>query len=339
MPAITAQAMVDMGHQAKCITLSDNLIVSKNDNVIVLKYHSIKNPFLYCFYKIIYILTLYKLLRWCDVVHWTWNSALPFSLDLKLIRWMKKPRFIEWVGSDIRVPEITMNESPWYKIIYNNGYEYSKMESKASSYKNQREFYKHGFVPILVPEMQLFLKPGLFQTVHTTQYRIPTAEFTPHYPDTGNNKIVIVHSPSAKLAKGSNYILEVVESLRSSYYIEFILMHKVQRSEMLKVMATADIFIDQIILGSYASAAIEAMSFGKPVIAYIMPSVYKQGVPNDCPIVNANPDNLRLKLIELIESPSLRKELGMKSRRFVEKVHDVKKLSKELIRIYNTWSE
>ncbi|MES3016272.1 MAG: glycosyltransferase [Bacteroidota bacterium] len=338
MPAITAQAMVEMGHKAKCITLSDNVIVSKNDNVIVLKYHSILNPFLYGYYKLIYIITLYKLLRWCDVVHWTWESALPFSLDLKLVRWMKKPRFIEWVGSDIRIPEITMKESPWYKSIYNNGYEYSKMETKESSLRNQKKFHRHGFVPLLVPEMQLFLKQGLFKTVHTTQYRIPTSEFVPQYPSLESKKIIIVHSPSAKLAKGSNYIVPVVESLKLQYEIEFILMHNVQRIEMLKVMRTADIFIDQIILGSYASAAIEAMSFGKPVIAYIMPGVYKQGVPVDCPIVNANPETLRQKLIELIENPLLRRELGMKSRKYVEEVHDAKKVSQELINVYSSWA-
>ncbi len=212
------------------------------------------------------------------------------------------------------------------------------MESKASSYRNQLRFYRHGFVPILVPEMQLFLIPGLFSTVYTTQYRIPTTEFTPHYPIIGKNKIVIVHSPSAKLAKGSNYILEVVESLKLTYDIEFILMHNVKRSEMLKVMATADIFIDQIVLGSYASAAIEAMSFGKPVIAYIMPGVYKQGVPEDCPVINANPETLKLKLIELIESPILRNQIGVNSRKFVEKVHDANKVSEELLEIYSKWS-
>ncbi|MBU0694972.1 MAG: glycosyltransferase [Bacteroidetes bacterium] len=339
MPAITAQAMVALGHEAKCITLSDNLITSKNEHVILLKHHSIRNPFLYGYYKLVYLLTLYKLLKWCDVVHWTWNTALPFSLDLKLIKWMKKPRFIEWVGSDIRIPEVTMAESPFYKEAYSNGYEYSTMENKMSSYRNQNNFAKHGFVPILVPEMQLFLKTGLFEMVHTTQYRIPTAKFDAHYPELQNEKIVIVHSPSAKIAKGSNYILPVVESLKEKYNIEFVLLHNVPRSEVLNAMSKADIFIDQIILGSFAAAAIEAMSFGKPVVAYIMPSVYKKGISKDCPIVNANPSTLKEKLIELIESPKLRRDIGKRSRAYVEKVHDAKLVSQTLLEIYKSSSK
>lgn len=336
MPAITAEAMRKLGHEARCISIGTNRFLTGNENVIVLKYHSFRNPFLYGYYKLIYIIRLYKLLKWCDVVHWTWNTALPFSLDLKLIRWMKKPRFIEWVGSDIRVPEVTMAESQWYKEAYDNGYEYSMMESKANSYRNQENFARHGFVPILVPEMQLFLKPGLFNTIHTTQYRIPTTEFTPQYPAIQNEKIVIVHSPSAKIAKGSNYILPIVNSLKKKYNIDFVLLHNVSRSEVLKAMAKADIFIDQIILGSFAAAAIEAMSFGKPVIAYIMPALYNKGVLGDCPVVNANPSNLEEKLTELIESPLLRRDIGIQSRAYVEKIHEANLVSKNLLKIYSS---
>ena len=98
--------------------------------------------------------------------------------------------------------------------------------------------------------------------------------------------------------------------------------------------AFAGIFIDQIILGSYAAAAIEAMSMGKPTVAYIMPSVFKKGVSESCPIVNANPDNLKAVLIDLINNPQLRNEIGRKSRKFVEEFHDSDKLAIQLLDIY-----
>jgi glycosyltransferase involved in cell wall biosynthesis len=336
MPAITAQAMVELGHKAKCITLSDNIFHTGNDNVIRLKNYSIRNPFLYAYYKTIYLITLYRLLKWCDVVHFTWYAVLPFAIDLWLIKLMKKPRFVEWVGSDIRVPEVTMKESTWYKHAFYNGYEYSKMETQVRSYRNQRNFHATGFVPILVPEMHLYLKPGLFEKVYTTQYRIPTGKFVAHYPKIQNEKIVIVHSPSAIITKGSNYILPIVESLKDKYNIEFVLLHDVPRQKVLEAMTTADIFIDQIIIGSFASAAIEAMSFGKPVIAYIAPSVYKMGIPDHCPVVNANPDTLKEKLIELIENPQLRHDTGVLSRQYVEKMNDALVVSRGLLEIYKT---
>ena len=69
-------------------------------------------------------------------------------------------------------------------------------------------------------------------------------------------------------------------------------------------------------------SSIEAMSFGKPVMTYIMPKVFEAGLPNECPIVNTNPTNLEGNLIALITDAKLRHELGALGRAYVEKYHD-----------------
>ena len=94
------------------------------------------------------------------------------------------------------------------------------------------------------------------------------------------------------------------------------------------------IFIDQIVLGSYAMAAMEAMCYGKPVIAYILPVLLENGINNECPIVNATHLTLESELEKLICNPELRFKLGKESRQYVEKYHDADILSKELYRIY-----
>ena len=83
-------------------------------------------------------------------------------------------------------------------------------------------------------------------------------------------------------------------------------------------------------------AALEAMSFGKPVVCYIMPQIFENGLSQECPIVNANPDTLEEVLIKLITSPSLRNEIGKKSRTFVEQNHDVELLSDQLLSLYSS---
>jgi len=296
-----------------------------------LSYYFIFNP--YKFYKI------FRWILWADVIHWSWDSTSKLNLDLKLMKLLKKKRFIEWVGSDMRIPEITMRESKWYKQIFNNGYEYREMESKENSYKIQEKFAKYGFNPMLVPEMNLFLKPGLFENVFLTQYRVFQNEKFPEafYPVPVKKKIIIVHSPSAIFAKGSGYIIDTVTELKKKYEIEFIMLHKVSRQVVLETMKSCDIFIDQIILGSYAAAAIEAMSWGKPTIAYIMPSVYRMGIPEDCPVVNANPDTLKDKLTELIENPQLRHDIGVKSREYAQHFHNADILAKELLQTYQSY--
>jgi hypothetical protein len=351
MPAITANAInaID-GYEAKYLNTVAHHYVAKNPCEIKLypyfKNQTFKvNPLLFFLsnlekitvFPIRYLFSIYYWIKWADIVHWTWGAKLPLQLDLRIAKWLKKKRFIEWVGSDIRVPEVTMQESKWYKDVFCNGYEYAKIENKAKSYKIQTIFHSLGYKPILVPEMQLFLKPGLFSEVYTTQYRIFEEKKydTSYYPKLQNDKIVIVHSPSAIKAKGSDVIIPIIEKLKKKYPIEFILLHGVSREVVLNTMKSCDIFIDQIILGSYAAAAIEAMSFGKPVVAYIMPSVHKQGIPIDCPIINANPDSIESKLTEVIENPELRYNIGVKSRKYVENFHNADRLSMQLIDIYN----
>lgn len=350
MPAITADALNKIpGITARYISTRKHKYLQDNDAMIDLTfefpYKSFReNPLKHFLYLIgnKLVLKLYKFLKlcrwimWADVVHWNWDSTNKFSLDLMFAKLLKKRRFIEWVGSEMRIPEITMAESKWYKEAFNNGYEYSSIESRESSFRLQEKFAKYGFVPILVPEMHLFLKSSLFKTVFLTQYRIfQKNKFpTPFYPDPAKNKIVIVHSPSAKYAKGSNFIIPVIEKLKEKYNIEFILLHNVPRTEVIETMKRCDIFIDQIILGSYAAAAIEAMSLGKPTLAYIMPGVYKKGIPESCPIINVNPETLQEKLKELIEDPMLRFQVGVKSRLFAEEVHNADKLALQLLEIY-----
>jgi glycosyltransferase involved in cell wall biosynthesis len=338
MQSMTTEALNKIkGINAKCIVFDSHKYNAYSKNTIILAVNR-KNKATFLYTKIKGFVVLCRYILWADVIHWSWGSAFPFQLDIRLAALLRKKRFIEWVGSDIRVPEITGKESVWYKNAFHNGYEYAQIESKKKSYHIQKLFSRLNFVPILVPEMTLFLMPGLFKKNHVAQYRCFSKEKFPEtfYPATNNDKIVIVHSPSAKIAKGSNYIIPVVEELQKRYPVEFILLHDVSHQQVIETMKHCDIFIDQIILGSYAAAAIEAMSLGKPVVAYIMPSVFQQGLPGECPVVNANPDTLKEQLTMLITNPQLRREIGMKSRQYVEKFHNVDTISTQLLSIYKS---
>jgi glycosyltransferase involved in cell wall biosynthesis len=352
MPAITAEALDKIpGVKAKYICTGAHKYLMQNKCRIDLAYGLDpgtikKNPLRYIFsflannflFRPLKFLTLCRWIIWADAIHWTWDSTMKNNLDLWLTKFLNKKRFIEWVGSEMRVPEVTMQENKGYKEAYNNGYEYKDLENKERSYALQEKFASYGFVPILVPEMKLFLKPGLFNKVYTTQYRIFQPEKYPdtYFPAIQNDKIIIAHSPSAKIAKGSNIIIPLIEKLKQQFNIEFILLHNVAREQVIETMKRCDIFIDQIILGSYAAAAIEAMSLGKPVVAYIMPPVFREGTPIDCPIVNANPDTLEINLIELLRDSELRRSIGIKSRQYVEEVHNADKLAHDLLKIYNS---
>jgi len=77
------------------------------------------------------------------------------------------------------------------------------------------------------------------------------------------------------------------------------------------------------------------MAFGKPVICYIQDELLDT-YPDGFPIVNANPDTITAVLEELLCSPEKCFEIGMKSREYVERVHDIRVIARKLKTIYQS---
>jgi len=339
MPSLTAEALNKIdGVNAKCLTISLSKYQSLGPDTIYLPISDSKRAaFKWLWNKITFKKSrLFKLLQWADVLHYHWDSAFSDGRDLKWAAKSGKPIFIEWVGSEIRIPEICKRINPYYRKAFEDGYEYKSFESEKTSFKNQSKFQKVNAVPLIIPEMNLYVQKQMFPLSYPSQLRINLKEYKTAFPNINNNKPLIIHSPSAKMAKGSNFIIPVIKELEKEYDFKFLLLHDLNREEVLSIMQEADIFIDQIILGSYGMAAMEAMAFGKPVMCYIMPEVFEGGLSEECPIVNTNPDNLKKQLIKLITNAQLRHDIGLKSRAFAEKFHDMVKISSQLLTIYKT---
>jgi glycosyltransferase involved in cell wall biosynthesis len=188
---------------------------------------------------------------------------------------------------------------------------------------------------LLCPEMTLFVNRQLFPKGPITfLQRMSVKNIAPQYPDVTKSKPLIIHSPSARICKGTSHIINAIEELKLKYDFDFKLIENMTRSEALKLISTCDIFVDQLITGSYGSACMEAMSFGKPVLTIILPEVFEAGLPLECPIVNSNPENIKQQLEKLIIDPLYRNQIGKASRTFVEKYHDADKLALDLLNIY-----
>ncbi|MEO6683286.1 MAG: glycosyltransferase [Ginsengibacter sp.] len=336
MPAITADSLNKIkGIQAKCLTQSPHKYQQSSKNIIVIAGVR-RKPLKWLWYKLNLKRTVKKWIDWADVVHYTWSPLYSDARDVKYASEKGKKIFVEWVGSDIRNPDYLKSINSYYKFAFENGYEYANLESKDYSQRNQNLFANHGAIPLLTPELSLFVNKSIFKQTHLLNQRVDVYNFKPAYPAENNIRPLIIHSPTAKVGKGSNMIIPIVEELKKEYDFDFMLLHDMSRERVLEIMQTADIFIDQIIVGSYGMAAMEAMSFGKPVMCYIMPEVFEAGLSEECPIVNTSPDNLKEQLIKLITNPQLRHDIGIKSRKFAEKFHDVEKVSSLLLSIYKT---
>lgn len=285
---------------------------------------------------------LESLIDWADVVHyvyapyWQGNTRVSYGYgnDVKYAKKRNKAIFIEWAGSDIRRPQVLSSINKHYSYALENGYEYASFESDERSLQSQKLFADVKAVPVLAPEMQMYVYQDLFSEIKLLFQRWPVSDYKFTPPSITNTRPLILHSPTAKVTKGSNYIVKALEELSVEFDFEFLLLHNIPREEVLNKIQQCDIFIDQIILYGHGSAAMEAMSSGKPVVANIGTNLYEFGFPKSCPIVSANPDTIKSVLKRLLENATLRHEIGIASRAYMEEFHETKKVSAILLDYY-----
>lgn len=329
IPSHTVKGLRKIGIDAKGIIFGEKYCQS-NDDLIVIPDSS--NSLEKLWKKFIFSGLFVKLVRWADIIHWYFGTTvLPWDLDIRFVSLLRKPALIEWLGSDIRIPEIEFQDNPYYKKTFPSVCPSKQLKK---SIKKQKKFAKANFSALVPPCMVQYLKKELWKDIYILRQRIMISEYTPLYPDAEKKCPVIVHTPTNPLLKGTSAVLAVISQLKKKYDFEFHLIQNLPRHEALNFIKKTDIFLDQFILGSHGMAAIEAMACGKPVVCYIKPSLITK-YPQDLPIVNANLDNLVMVLEKLIVNGKKRYEIGKQSRNYVERYHDAVKLAHKLVEIYS----
>lgn len=128
--------------------------------------------------------------------------------------------------------------------------------------------------------------------IYISNIKVENEKYSLHSP------IRILHTPTDSSIKGTIYINNAVEKLKTDGYdIEYMLSVDKNHDDNLKLIQRCDIYIDQILLGVYGVSSIESMFFGKPTLCYI-----NQKYPGNLPIVNVNSNNLYNELKTLIDS-------------------------------------
>ncbi len=320
MPAITVKALNQAGHEAKGLIL-DSTIMQSSDGMEV---YNFKKGSLTKYITIAkWYARFYELAKWADVIHWCGSFSNPLlSITLPVIKRLKKPAVVEFVGSDIRNPEIEFADNPYYKAVFNNGYEYP-YESAENSKSTQLKFARAGFDVIAMPGMGQYIDKSIFPNPYKVFQRIDTSKFEFSPPKSENKRPLIVHAPTAPVGKGTIYIEKAIENLRKNHNFDFVLIKNMKHHEALENIKKCDLYIDQLISGNYGMAAMEAMAFGKPVISYMKDSVLINEFPNDCPIVNANPSNIESVIHSILSNKSILAETGVKSRNYTLKYHEI----------------
>lgn len=320
-----ADALTSMGHQSTILVYRGNpLLVGFEDvNLEIDPQNYLKYPWYLC--KILY--AFFRSAFYYDVFHFHFGySLLPQNLDLWLLKRLNKKVFMEYHGSEVR------RESVY--AAHNPDREGFSGIAERESYKKQKRVARH-VDGIMVHDRELADQLYDFPVkVFQLPLRIDLARFTPSYPRPGS-RLRIVHSPSRREVKGTAHVIKAVETLSLKYDLEFILVAGRDNREAKKLYQSADIVVDQLLVGTYGMLAIECMAYGKPTVCHLRDDLL-DSFPEKPPLHNANPDNLERRLEELIIDFDLRRELGRRGRRYVEKYHCSKVVARQVIEIYNS---
>jgi len=237
-----------------------------------------------------------------DVFHFYFGLTLiPKSLQFPLLHALRKKSVFHYLGSDIR------GKSP-HDLAYGK-----RADAEiVGSYDAIR----------WVPEAQV-IPPGL-----------DLRFFTP-VPPSDSARPLVVHAPSNREKKGTQYVIEACEQLPVELDIVEGLRHDQARERYVR----ADIVVDQLSAGWHGVFALEAMALGKPVVSHLKPDVVErseQGFGVRVPIVPAVKETLADALRPLVEEPALRREIGARSRSYVEQVHDIDRVADRLLDVYGS---
>jgi len=258
-------------------------------------YHPTKSPFPLKYVE--KMLAFSRVVNDYDILHFHYRSVVPFGFDLPLWKWHGKKIILHHHGSDIR-------------------------------HKGEGRIYSRFADQILVST------PDLIEWSSDAKWipnPIDLEKFQYGGAEDHSGNLRIVHAPSKRAAKGTEHVIEAVESLRDDGYgVELILVENMPHREAVEYYKQADIVIDQLLVGWYGVLAIECMALGKPVCVYIRDDL--QSYLPSMPLVNVSPESLKEDLRLLVEDASLRREIGTKARRFVEETHDADKIAKYVIK-------
>ena len=284
---------------------------------------------------------LFKAMRGYDVVHFNHgHTILPMlgatGIDAPLLRALGRKVFVTFQGCEARLSSYCAEH---FEISCCGGRDepgLCRPEQDPSKRQRVRYLQKHA-------DKVFAVNPDLLHVVEGAEFLPYTAcdpsSIEPQYPrrDAAIRGVRIVHAPTARAVKGTEFVDAARDELSERYGCRWEIVEGLPHEEAMHRFAQADLAIDQLRVGWYGAFAVEMMALGKPVICYIREEDLRfvpEEMARELPIVRARPDTLLTVLTELLDEPERLHELGERSRRFVERWHDPQKIGARMGELY-----
>lgn len=263
-------------------------------------------------------------------------SDIMQQLELHILRWRQIAIFVHYQGDDARQGEFCLRHFA-ITAATEVGEEYYNAISDLHKQKQIKRMEKYSNkIYALNPDL-LYVLPKKTQFI--PYCHISLNEWTPVYNQREDRPLKIGHAPSHRKAKGTQYLLDALETLKAQgYHFDLVLVEGMNNVEARKCYEQIDVLVDQLFTGWYGGVAVEAMALGKPVLVYIREEdlhFIPDAMRHDLPFFNVTPYTIEKELRKVLEMPREDiYELGRKSRAFVEKWHDPIAIAKQIMEDY-----
>jgi hypothetical protein len=175
---------------------------------------------------------------------------------------------------------------------------------------------------LLFPEAEFLFYP----------YEHPVyAPFTTYTPPHNGETIRIGHAPTHRAAKGTDRILAALETLKSEFPLEVVLIEGLSHREALAAKALCHLFIDTVGEIGYGLNSIESLMMGIPTAVEIMPD-FAEFLQEQCggephPFYNVRRASLEDDIREVIQQKEHWLERGKQGYGWALRYHDIRSVA------------
>ena len=338
--ALLSQALSEAGYYSKVVVLGQSSIFSDDYfDYILMPKKNLGRGINYFFSNILsYLFFCYAVFKF-DIFHYYFDGGVLRRTFFKKIEYVilslsgKKIISLPY-GSDAFVYDKIPNLL-WRHVLISDYPEYG---NEAKQIENRIRFFTR-WSNVVVGCLVHVVNLPRWDILPLTCYPVEVHKLIPKYPSL-SGRIRVAHAPNHRLIKGTQFVIDAVNRLRSEGVdIELDVIEGVSNEEALERIGACDIFVDQLIFG-YALAAQEAMALGKVVVSGLDYSdshyqLFKYySYLEECPIISSGMGSIYSVLINLISRRTEWKDIGKVSREFAEKRHSFSAYSAMFILIY-----
>jgi hypothetical protein len=174
-----------------------------------------------------------------------------------------------------------------------------------------------------------------------SNYRLGLSEETFKVYHSVGNADTRSQAGTMRNTKSTHIYLPLVDQLKAEGRdIELLFFKDVPNRELRYYQSQADVFVDMLTTGFFGATAREGMMLGKPVVCYLRPEWMDQirrelpAYVDELPVISATPDTIRDVLVDLMDHPDKRAQIGRRSREFAVKWHGSREAARAWDGIY-----